>query len=232
MPLNRDSAPLEELVRIGKARGYVLYEEIDKMLPVATREAAAALDTVLSELVMNSVEVRDEPRTEDSLPNPSAFDEEELQNPNLPSIKQYIQELASVPRLAAESEKELAKRVREARAGFAETEMNKALGLYATDGIGKPYGSLGVVAPGETPAMQEAEEAADRLVEANLWIALATAAHYTNRGLGLMELVQEGNIGLLQAVKEYNYLRQYRFSTYAAWWVRRAIVRALEDFPK
>jgi RNA polymerase primary sigma factor len=181
---------------------------------------------------MNSVEVRDEPRTEDSLPDANAFDEEEFQNPNLHSIRLYIQELASVPRLAAESEKELAKRVREARAGFTETEINEALGSYATDGIGKPYSSLGIVAPSENPAMQEAEEAADRLIEANLWIALATATHYTNRGLGLLELVQEGNIGLMLAVKEYNYLRQYRFSTYATWWVRRAIVRALEDSSK
>jgi Sigma-70 factor, region 1.1 len=90
LSLNRDSEPLEQLVRTGKARGYVLYEEIDKMLPASTREAAAELDTVLSELVMNSVEVMDEPRTEDSLPHANAFDEEESQNPNLPSIKHYL----------------------------------------------------------------------------------------------------------------------------------------------
>lgn len=232
MPLDRNSALLERLVRTGSARGYVLYEEIDKILPTGAREAAAGLDTVLSELVMNSVEVRDEPRTEDSLPDANAFDEEEFQNPNLSSIKLYIHELASVPRLAAESEKELAKQVREARAGFTETEMNRARGLYATDGTGKPYSLLGVIAPSENSALQEAEEAADRLIEANLWIALATATHYTNRGLDLLELVQEGNIGLMQAVKEYNYLRQYRFSTYATWWVRRAIVQALENFSK
>ena len=59
MPLYRDSEALKQLVRTGQARGHVLYEEIDKILPSGTREAAAELDTVLSELVMNSVEVMD-----------------------------------------------------------------------------------------------------------------------------------------------------------------------------
>jgi RNA polymerase primary sigma factor len=216
---------------MGQTRGYVLYEEIDKILPAGTREAAAELDTILSELVVNSVEVMDEPRTEDSLPHPNAFDEEEFQNPNLPSIKHYIREFARIPRLTVEAEKELAKQVREARAGVSAGEVNTAR-LYATDGTGKPYNLLGVVMPSENPAMQKGEQAADRLIKANLWIALATATHYTNRGLGLLELVQEGNIGLLLAAREYNYHRQYRFSTYATWWVRRAIVRAVEDFSK
>jgi hypothetical protein len=89
LALDRNSAQLEQLVRTGKARGYVLYEEIDKMLSASTREAAAEFDTVLSELAMNSVDVRDEPRTEDSLPSANAFDEEEFQNPNLLSIMAF-----------------------------------------------------------------------------------------------------------------------------------------------
>lgn len=168
MPLYRDSEALKQLVRTGQARGHVLYEEIDKILPSGTREAAAELDTVLSELVMNSVEVMDRPRTEDSLPHSNAFDEEEFQNPNLPSIKHYIRELASIARLTVEAEKELAKQVREARAEVSVVEMNSAARLYAVDGTGKPYSSLGVVMPSENPAMQKGEDAADRLIEANL----------------------------------------------------------------
>lgn len=231
LPLNADSEELKQLVRNGQARGFVRYEEIDRILAPGLA-AAAELDAVLSELAMNSVEVMDEPRTEDSLPDENAFDEEQSQNPNLVPIRLYIRELASVPRLTDEEERKLAKRVRDARAALTETERDKALALYVTERIGKPYSSLGVVAPSENPAMLDGEEAADRLTEANLWIALATATHYANRGLSLLELVQEGNIGLMRAVREYNYLRPYRFSTYAIWWVRKAIVRAIEDASK
>jgi RNA polymerase primary sigma factor len=231
LPLNGDSEQLKQLVRNGQARGFVRYEEIDRILSPGLA-AVAELDTVLSELAMNSVEVMDEPRTEDSLPDENAFDEEESQNPNLAPIRMYIRELASVPRLTDEEERGLAKRVREARAGFNAEEMSNAGWLYAVDGTGRRYGSLGVVAPSESPAMQGADEAANRLIEANLWIALATATHYRNRGLSLLDLVQEGNIGLMRAVREYNYLRPYRFSTYAIWWVRKAIIRAIEDASK
>jgi hypothetical protein len=64
-----------------------------------------------------------------------------------------------------------------------------------------------------------------RLIEANLWIALGTAMHFLNRGLSPIDLIQEGNIGLMRAVNEYNHLRAYRFSIYATWWVRKAIIR-------
>ena len=79
---------------------------------------------------------------------------------------------------------------------------------------------------------EDAHDAEKRLIEANLWIALGTAMHFTNRGLGPLDLIQEGNIGLMRAVREYDYLRQYRFSTYATWWVRKAIqaaIRGLKD---
>ena len=86
----------------------------------------------------------------------------------MPSIKHYIRELASIARLTVEAEKELAKQVREARAEVSVVEMNSAARLYAVDGTGKPYSSLGVVMPSENPAMQKGEDAADRLIEANL----------------------------------------------------------------
>jgi RNA polymerase primary sigma factor len=70
---------------------------------------------------------------------------------------------------------------------------------------------------------KDAQAAMRTLIEANLRLVVATAGRYANRGLGMLDLLQEGNNGLMKAVETFNYERGYRFSTYAIWWVRQAI---------
>jgi RNA polymerase primary sigma factor len=194
-------------LRTGRTRGFVLYEEIDKILAPG-REGLAEFDAILSELTMNHIEVIDQPRTEDSVPDESFFDQKDLEEDFCDSkpLRLYLREVLMVPRLTIEEEKELAKRVKDA-SSVVPTEPARL--------------TKGPVWP---------EEAEKRLIEANLWIALGTAMHFLNRGLGLTDLIQEGNIGLMRAVTEYNHLRAYRFSTYATWWVRRAIIQSLRDY--
>jgi RNA polymerase primary sigma factor len=95
--------------------------------------------------------------------------------------------------------------------------------------VGMPYeeltGTLKVIRSGE----RLAQEGQKRLIEANLRLVVSIAKRYTNRGLGFLDLVQEGNIGLMRAVEKFEYQRGYKFSTYATWWIRQSVSRAIAD---
>jgi RNA polymerase primary sigma factor len=183
---------LRQLVRTGKTKGYVLYDEIDELLPKGY-EGGPELDDILSELAGNGIAILEETRAErdkefnvdESLNENELRELSEQAGDDSAALQMYIREALTLPRLTHEQEIELAKRISD----------------------GGP----------------DAEDAERQLIEANLRLVVTTAKRYRNRGRGMLDLVQGGNIGLLKAVKKFNYTRGYKFSTYAIWWVRQTI---------
>ncbi|WP_274029948.1 RNA polymerase sigma factor [Streptomyces sp. MMBL 11-1] len=130
-------------------------------------------------------------------------------------FRQYLREIGRIPLLTAAEEVELARRV---EAGlFAEERLAGTPDLDS-----RLAGDLDrLVVMGRT--------AKRRLIEANLRLVVSVAKRYVGRGLTMLDLVQEGNLGLIRAVEKFDYARGYKFSTYATWWIRQAMSRALAD---
>ena len=133
-------------------------------------------------------------------------------------VRIYLREIGRVPLLTAQDEVELAKAI---EAGlFAEEKLQS--GFPASNGHGVLMGELSLVAADGLRAKQ-------RLIEANLRLVVSIAKRYIGRGLVFLDLIQEGNLGLIRAVEKFDYTKGYKFSTYATWWIRQAITRAIAD---
>ncbi|GHI07956.1 RNA polymerase subunit sigma-70 [Streptomyces cellostaticus] len=139
----------------------------------------------------------------------------ETGSPSSDLFRQYLREIGRIPLLTAAEEVELARRV---EAGlFAEEKLSTAPDLDSR--LALDLDRLVVLG----------RMAKRRLIEANLRLVVSVAKRYVGRGLTMLDLVQEGNLGLIRAVEKFDYARGYKFSTYATWWIRQAMSRALAD---
>ncbi|MDX3113209.1 MULTISPECIES: RNA polymerase sigma factor [Streptomyces] len=139
----------------------------------------------------------------------------ESASPSSDLFRQYLREIGRIPLLTAAEEVELARRV---EAGlFAEERLSSASDLDSE--LALDLDRLVVMG----------RMAKRRLIEANLRLVVSVAKRYVGRGLTMLDLVQEGNLGLIRAVEKFDYARGYKFSTYATWWIRQAMSRALAD---
>ncbi len=130
-------------------------------------------------------------------------------------VKDYLKQIGKVPLLNAEMEVELAKRI---EAGlFAEEMLNEGGKMDK-----KTRGDMEWIA-------RDGRRAKNHLLEANLRLVVSLAKRYTGRGMLFLDLIQEGNLGLIRAVEKFDYTKGYKFSTYATWWIRQAITRAMAD---
>ncbi|WP_432478641.1 RNA polymerase sigma factor [Nocardioides sp. GXQ0305] len=130
-------------------------------------------------------------------------------------VKDYLKQIGKVPLLNAEMEVELAKRIE--------------AGLFSEEKLGKG----GKITPKVLEELEwiaeDGRRAKNHLLEANLRLVVSLAKRYTGRGMLFLDLIQEGNLGLIRAVEKFDYTKGYKFSTYATWWIRQAITRAMAD---
>jgi RNA polymerase primary sigma factor len=130
-------------------------------------------------------------------------------------VKDYLKQIGKVPLLNAEMEVELAKRIE--------------AGLFSEEKLGKG-GKISAKLLEELEWIAEdGRRAKNHLLEANLRLVVSLAKRYTGRGMLFLDLIQEGNLGLIRAVEKFDYTKGYKFSTYATWWIRQAITRAMAD---
>ncbi|MFC5251173.1 RNA polymerase sigma factor [Streptomyces nigrescens] len=175
----------------------------------AAAEAAAEPLTVPQQAEPPAAEMIVEEIIPEPVPRP------ETGSPSSDLFRQYLREIGRIPLLTAAEEVELARRV---EAGlFAEEKLTHATDLSSQ--LAFDLDKLVVLG----------RMAKRRLIEANLRLVVSVAKRYVGRGLTMLDLVQEGNLGLIRAVEKFDYARGYKFSTYATWWIRQAMSRALAD---
>ncbi|MBU3065953.1 RNA polymerase sigma factor [Nocardia sp. NEAU-G5] len=192
-------------------------------------------DLVEEEVVEDAVEEEaeeeaEEPSAADKASGDFVWDEEESEalrqarkdaelTASADSVRAYLKQIGKVALLNAEEEVELAKRIE--------------AGLYATEKfreLSEKTEKLPVTTRRDLNwIMRDGNRAKNHLLEANLRLVVSLAKRYTGRGMAFLDLIQEGNLGLIRAVEKFDYTKGYKFSTYATWWIRQAITRAMAD---
>jgi RNA polymerase primary sigma factor len=209
------------LVALGRARGSVTMGDVTAAIDRAEL-TPDALDGVVRILADEGIEVAEAaPGVEDDTDDAPLAEVAEVadirgrapQTNDL--VRIYLREIGRVPLLTAEDEVELAKSIE--------------AGLYADEKLSGGYPLLGAERADLEWLAADGVRAKQRLIEANLRLVVSIAKRYIGRGLVFLDLIQEGNLGLIRAVEKFDYTRGYKFSTYATWWIRQAITRAIAD---
>ncbi len=213
---------LTDLVALGRERGSLTMADVMVALDRADLPPEA-IDTAVRALTDEGVDVLDVPVEDDT------FSEAEIRQAERVAaaadggrraatsdlVRIYLREIGRVPLLTAEDEVELAQTIE--------------AGLFAEEKLGGGFPLLGAVHGDLELLVGDGVRAKQRLIEANLRLVVSIAKRYIGRGLVFLDLIQEGNLGLIRAVEKFDYTRGYKFSTYATWWIRQAITRAIAD---
>jgi RNA polymerase primary sigma factor len=151
------------------------------------------------------------------LDGPSEASRDRGETSSFDPVRMYLKEIGKVSLLTADDEKRLAQRI---EAGVQAAERIEAAGA---DGMSPEH------LASEQATVEDGKLATKELTEANLRLVVSIAKRYVGRGMALLDLVQEGNLGLIRAVEKFDYTKGFKFSTYATWWIRQAITRAIAD---
>ncbi len=212
---------LEALLEKGQVQGFLTAEEIVDFFP-ELEEDEERLERIISFFRDSGVEVYETFHQVPPHLRSRAVPTEELEEFDLNAISTddtvglYLKEMARVPLLTNEEEVDLAKRIERGR--LAEKKLTRANGNLSA----KKRAQL-------QAQVQDGKAARDHLIKANTRLVVSIAKKYMGRGVPFLDLIQEGNLGLMKAVEKFDYHRGYRFSTYATWWIRQTITRAIAD---
>ena len=199
----------DDLARRARQRGFVMMAEVQQELEDASAPADA-FDEVVEALREVDIEVRED-SPEVVYGSTGSMDEIEVSDP----VRMYLQEIGRVPLLDAQQEVELSMQMEAGRRAVEKLRSGEMAGVEETAIVQR--------------SRREGDRAQQRLVEANLRLVVSIAKKYVGRGMPLLDLVQEGNLGLMRAVEKFDYRKGFKFSTYASWWIRQAVTRALAD---
>ncbi len=215
------SNDIERLLRVGEDRGFITCDDILEAFPQAENEIED-VDNLLAILFERGIDLNDEKekslvletKTVDGEARGQAREEEddgrEIDVDN--AISLYLREIGRIPLLTMEEEVELAQQMERGRLAqrclISGEKENRAM---------------------LEQQVRKGQAAREHLIKANSRLVVSVAKKYVGRGVPLLDLIQEGNIGLIRAVKKFDYRRGYKFSTYATWWIRQAVSRAIAD---
>jgi len=215
---------IRKLVEIGREKGFVTIDDILLVFPEAEREVDQ-LEEAYAALLAAEISYMDEAPDAETQKTEKAMEEElsslaEEEENHLSTVDAddtvglYLKEVGRVPLLTAEEEVKLAKRIEKGR--MAREELAR-----------------GPVSENRKKELRIAIEdgwaAREHLITANSRLVISVAKKYMGRGVPFLDLIQEGNIGLIRAAKKFDYRRGHKFSTYATWWIRQAVTRAIAD---
>ena len=220
---------VKELVELGKKTGSIQSKEIIKYYSIDSEE----YDNVVKELLKEEITIDEEDMGFEDLEIKEPTDLKDIEEidvstfDQLPAsvkvddpVRMYLKDIGKIPLLSLEEETIYARQVvdgREAKARLAEIEADDQNTISVEE-----YEKLLEIS-------EAADEAKDKLVNANLRLVVSIAKRYLGRGLQFLDLIQEGNMGLIKAVDKFDHQKGFKFSTYATWWIRQAITRAVAD---
>ena len=225
---------LKELFAKGKKKGKLDASELSEVLDELDLEGEQ-MDSIYDSLEQLGIEVCTEDfladlpdeDNEPAIEEITEIEEEELVDPNTlvdsfnidDPVRMYLKEIGKVPLLTAEQEVDLATVMSAGR------EAEERVAQAEADGVTLPEEELATL----KKQIKSGERAKQQLAEANLRLVVSIAKRYVGRGMLFLDLIQEGNLGLIKAVEKFDYTKGYKFSTYATWWIRQAITRAIAD---
>ena len=229
---------LKDLLALAKKKKNMLeYQEISDFFADMQLEAEQ-FDKILDFLEANNIDVlriTDDDSDDEILLDVDDEDEIEVEKIDLSvpdgvsiedPVRMYLKEIGKVPLLSAEEEIELAKNM---EAGAVAKEKIAILKGREENATEEELAEIKEEIKNLQKDLDAGDEAKKRLAEANLRLVVSIAKRYVGRGMLFLDLIQEGNLGLIKAVEKFDYRKGYKFSTYATWWIRQAITRAIAD---